>query len=146
MGSYTERSQMLFRCCISASILLAVATNSGETYVATQWSEGHEFVLVSHAGGAIFTHTPTDQEPVEGSSFSVRCSADGAMFMLWHKEDRVIPSNSPHFSQTSSASSITLSVESARHSVHSGTYECVTIYQDSSQDTASFSITVRCES
>lgn len=94
-----------------------------------------------------FVVTPSNQEPVEGNQLSVFCSTNGGIAILWYKDEMVIPSNSPHFilPRTNFASSSTLTIESVNHTLHSGHYACVAVFSDSSQASAPFNITVRCE-
>lgn len=40
----------------------------------------------------------------------------------------------------------TLSVETANHLVHTGHYQCVAVYWDSSESRFSFTVTVKCKS
>lgn len=91
--------------------------------------------------------TPSNQEPVEGNQLSVLCSSDGGTAILWYKDGIAILSNSPDFvlPMTNFASSSTLTIESANHTLHSGHYACVAVFGDSSQASAPFNITVRCE-
>ena len=83
---------------------------------------------------------------MEGSSLSVSCSAEGALFLLWYKDGQIIPPDGPHYSQSSGGgSSATLSMESVSHSIHTGEYECVSVNIDSSMDSSPFTVTVKCE-
>ena len=86
-----------------------------------------------------FVHTPLDQEPVEGSPLSVSCTSDGGTFIVWSRDGVNIPISSPYFTQSSSAfgSTGTLSIASAHHSLHTGRYECLAVFPDSSTATAS---------
>lgn len=99
------------------------------------------------AGCASFTVRPTDQEPLEGSSFSATCSAVGALFLFWQKEGGVISRDDQNYMQSSGdvPGTTTLSVSAANHSIHSGNYQCMVVYLDSSIDSVQFSISVKCE-
>lgn len=83
---------------------------------------------------------------MEGDRLSVPCSTENAMFTVWYKEGKIITS-SPHFSLPNSnfGSSSTLTIETANHTLHTGHYECVAIFQDSSEARVAFHITVKCE-
>ena len=84
---------------------------------------------------------------MEGRPFTVNCSAEDTLFLLWYKEGRAIGQDNPHYQQTSSGDGgrITLSVEAASHTEHTGSYECVAVYLDSSMKRAVFTISVQCE-
>ena len=83
---------------------------------------------------------------MEGSSFSVTCSAVGALFLVWYKEGIIIPDSSQDYNQSSVAvGSTTLSVSAAIHSVHTGNYECLVFFPDTSMDSAPFSVNVKCK-
>ena len=83
---------------------------------------------------------------MEGSSFSVTCSAVGALFLVWYKEGIIIPDSSQDYNQSSVAvGSTTLSVSAAIHSVHTGNYECLVFFRDTSMDSAPFSVNVKCK-
>lgn len=116
------------------------------TYGNTRSAMPCQSLIVSTAGER-FAVTPSNQEPVEGNRLSVSCSSNGGIAILWYKEGMVIPSNSPLFvlPSTNFDSSSTLTIESVNHTLHSGRYACVAVFDDSSQASAPFNITVRCE-
>ena len=96
-----------------------------------------------------FLQSPTDSEPVEGSKLSLSCATSEELFILWHKESKRITQDTPGFivpaGMTVSNSSY-LIIESANHTLHTGNYECVAVFFDSTQTVVNFTITVRCKS
>ena len=79
---------------------------------------------------------------------SIPCISSGGLFILWHKGEELITASNPHFTvpDSTAGSSSTLTIESANHTLHTGEYQCIAIFPDSSQASAGFNITVQCKS
>ena len=94
---------------------------------------------------AQFTELPSDQTVAEGNPVTVTCTYPGAISLVWRKNNSPILDNSPFFSISSANSSSSLTINSADHNRHAGSYQCVALTGSNENRVTNFTITVQCE-
>ena len=149
--SFRATEPMAHYLRLAVLLIPAFATCAGECIGRASGSRpGYAHVLSAAAciAAGQFLQSPTDSEPVEGSRLSLSCSTSDALFTLWRKKSKLITPDTPGFTVPAGTggNSSYLIIESANHTLHTGNYECVAVFLDSTQAVASFKITVRCKS